>query len=106
MPTAPLNSGVRLKMISEETARQLLIDSCHSSSDSKQRILSELNSPEFVALLGRIAVDAQDRQGDAPMQAAYFLTVASPALIRPHETELLGILTTADGYSGSVAFGR
>jgi hypothetical protein len=53
--------------------------------------------------LVKIAVDADDRQGDAPMQAAYFLLQASPAHTRSHEKPLLALLSTADGYGGHVA---
>jgi hypothetical protein len=90
-------------MISEQLTRRLLIEACHSSEEAAQRILAELPSSEFVALLVQIAVDAGDYQGDAPMRAAYYLSLASPALMKPHESELLDLLSTADGYAGSVA---
>ena len=87
----------------EAETRQLLIDSCHSSLTAEDRILSQLTSPEFVSLLVVIAFDAADYQGDAPMQAAYYLSKASPTLVQPHETDLLTLLESADGYAGSVA---
>ena len=87
----------------EAETRQLLIDSCHSSVTAEERILCKLTSPEFVSLLVDIAVDAADYQGDAPMQAAYFLSKAPASLIQPHETALLALLDSADGYAGSVA---
>ncbi len=90
-------------MIAETETRQLLIDSCHSSVEAEQRILEELTSPEFISLLVSIAVDADDYQGDAPMTAAYYLSKTSPHLTKPHEAVLLSLLTTADGYAGSVA---
>ena len=90
-------------MIPEPLTRELLIDSCHSSVEAKRRIIAELGSQDFIRLLVRIAVDADDYEGDAPMQAAYFLSRASPALTKPYEAELLALLTTAEGYSGSVA---
>jgi hypothetical protein len=90
-------------MIPEAETRQLLIDSCHSSTEAEERILRELQSREFVSLLVDIAVDAADYQGDAPMQAAYFLSKAPPSLVQPHETALLALLESADGYAGSVA---
>ena len=90
-------------MIAEAEARQLLIDSCAVTSEAEHRILGELQSPEFVNLLVHIAVDADDYEGDAPMQAAYFLTKASPELTRTHESALLTLLHTAQGYAGSVA---
>jgi hypothetical protein len=90
-------------MIPESVVRALLIDSCHSSSEAVHRLTAELSSPEFVEQLVEIAVDADDQQGDAPMQAAYFLSQASPAHTRSHEKLLLALLSTADGYSGHVA---
>ncbi|MEN3111988.1 hypothetical protein ACFONG_19460 [Uliginosibacterium paludis] len=90
-------------MISEPEVRQLLIDSCAVTSEAERRILAELQSPEFITLLVHIAVDADDYEGDAPMQASYFLTKALPSLTRPHEAELLKLLHTAQGYAGSVA---
>ena len=90
-------------MIQESELRQLLIDSCAVTSEAENRILGELQSPDFIALLVLIAVDAEDYEGDAPMQAAYFLTKASPELSRLHEVELLKLLHTAQGYAGSVA---
>jgi hypothetical protein len=89
--------------IAEQTTRQLLIDSCHSSEAAERRILAELSSPAFVDLLVQIAVDADDYQGDAPMTAAYYRSLVSPALTKPHEPALLALLTAADGYSGSIA---
>jgi hypothetical protein len=89
--------------ISEQATRQLLIESCHSSVAAEQQILSELSTPAFVRLLVQIAVDADDFQGDAPMTAAYYLSLAEPELTKPHEPELLALLTIADGYSGSIA---
>jgi hypothetical protein len=95
-------------MMEESLARQLLIDSCYSSSEAEQRIRVELLLPEFVETLVRIAVDEDDYEGDAPMQAAYFLSEAPLFLIRPHESELLRLLTTADGYKCwvAIALGR
>lgn len=90
-------------MILEPEIRQLLIDSCHSSVEAEERILSELQSAQFLNLLVHIAIDADDYQGDAPMQAAYFLSKASPLLTHPHEAALLELLESADGYAGSVA---
>lgn len=90
-------------MILEAETRQLLIHSCHSSAEAEERILRELQSPEFVSLLVDIAVDMSDYQGDAPMQAAYFLSKAPLSLIQPHEIALLALLESADGYAGSVA---
>jgi hypothetical protein len=90
-------------MVPESAVRALLIESCHFSSAAVHRLTAELSSPEFVEQLVKIAVDADDRQGDAPMQAAYFLLQASPAHTRSHEKPLLALLSTADGYGGHVA---
>jgi hypothetical protein len=90
-------------MMPEPETRQLLIDSCHSSNMADSRILAELESPEFVSLLVRIAVDADDYGGDAPMQAAYYLSRVRSALLQPDEASLIDLLGTADGYAGFVA---
>lgn len=90
-------------MNSEAEIRLLLIDACHSSSAADARILEQLESPEFIAHLVRISVDADDHQGDAPMTAAAYLTMASPHYLAPYESELVSLLSTADGYAASVA---
>ena len=90
-------------MISETTLRQLLIDSCYSSIEADKQILEHLESPEFISLLVKITVDAEDYEGDAPMQATYYLSMASPELTHNHETELLALLPIAPGYSSGVA---
>jgi hypothetical protein len=90
-------------MITEHEARQLLIDSCHSSTEADAALLSKLASPEFVSLLVRIALDEEDYGGDAPMQAAYYLSQAPSENVRPFEPQLLALLTTANGYGGHVA---
>ena len=90
-------------MIPEETVRQLLIDSCHSSEVADKKLLGSLSSPEFVSLLVKIALDEDDYQGDAPMQAAYYLSQAPVEMLKPFEQKLLSLLTTANGYGGYVA---
>lgn len=90
-------------MTTESDTRKLLIEACHSSAAAEQRILGELHSAEFVGLLVRIAVDADDHQGDAPMTAAFYLSKASPNLTKEHEASLVSLLATADGYAGSIA---
>ena len=90
-------------MISEQVIRQLLIDSCHSSKEAESLILSNLASDEFIALLVRIAIDEDDFEGDAPMQAAYYLSKAAPELLQPFEPQLLSLLTSANGFGGHVA---
>lgn len=90
-------------MIDETKARQLLIDSCHSSAEAERCIAQELNSADFIDVLVRIAVDADDYQGDAPGATAHFLSQADSVLVKPHEDQLLVLLESADGYAGSVA---
>lgn len=93
----------RCIMIDETKARQLLIDSCHSSAEAEHCISQELNSAEFIGVLVRIAVDADDYQGDAPGAAAHFLSQAEPTLVKPYEYPLVALLESADGYAGSIA---
>ena len=90
-------------MIPEDRARQRLVDSCHSSREADQELRASLGSAEFIALLVEIAVDRDDHQGDAPMRAAYYLSQASPDLVRPFEGQLLELLRRAEGYGGHVA---
>lgn len=90
-------------MISEETTRQLLIESCHSSREADEKLLGHLSSSEFVSLLVKIALDEDDYQGDAPMQAAYYLSQAPVTLAKPFEKKLIGLLTAANGYGGHIA---
>ena len=90
-------------MMTETAVRQLLIDSCHSSTEADTTLLRNLTSPEFVALLVHIALDREDYGGDAPMQAAYYLSQTPIENIRPFEAQLLALLTTANGYGGHIA---
>lgn len=90
-------------MITEATVRRLLIDSCHSSERAGKAILDSLSSSEFVSLLVKIALDEDDYQGDAPMQAAYYLSQAPVELLLPFESQLLNLLPTANGYGGHIA---
>lgn len=90
-------------MNSEAEIRQLLVDACNSSDSAEAAVLEQLGSPEFIAHLVRISIDAADHQGDAPMTAFYYLTKANPHLTRPYELELVSLLGTADGYAASVA---
>jgi hypothetical protein len=79
----------------EKTARQLLIDSCYSSREAAEELLKNLASPAFVSLLVKIALDEDDHEGDAPMQAAYYLSKAPVDLTRPFESQLLRLLPVA-----------
>lgn len=92
-------------MMSEELLRQLLIDSCHSSKQADEELLKNLSSQEFVALLVKIALDEDDYEGDAPMQAAYFLSKAPVERTKPFENQVLRLLPVASdsGYGGHVA---
>lgn len=87
----------------EEKARLLLIDSCYSSKEADEELLKNLSSPEFVSLLVKIALDEDDYEGDAPMQAAYYLSKAPVDLTKPFEKQLFRLLPVASGYGGHVA---
>ncbi len=54
-------------------------------------------------MLVRIALDEEDCGGDAPMQAAYYLSKAPSENVRPFEPLLLALLNTANGYGGHIA---
>ncbi|CAM0999784.1 hypothetical protein EJMOOK_14070 [Rhodanobacter sp. Root179] len=90
-------------MYDEATIRKQLIASCHSSQEAKEYFLANLNDPELLSLLVKIALDAEDHGGDAPMQAAYFTSQFPNSLLVRYEPELFGLLTSANGYGGHVA---
>ena len=90
-------------MVDEAAIRQLLIDSCHSSSSADEFFRCHVDDAGLLALLVRIARDADDYQGDAPMQAAYWMSQYSADLLMPHEPALLEMLPIVDGYGGHVA---
>jgi hypothetical protein len=90
-------------MIDEAAIRQLLIDSCHSSAAAEKFFRCHLDDVELLALLVRIARDAEDYEGDAPMQAAYWMSQYPANLLMPHEAALLEMLPMVDGYGGHVA---
>lgn len=79
-------------MIGERCIRELLIASCHSSLKAQRFFESQLDSAELLDCLMRIAVDADDYGGDAPMQAARYISQFSPNLIEKHEEDLIAAL--------------
>jgi hypothetical protein len=83
-------------MIDEGHIRELLIESCHSSADANRFFKSHLNDAELLECLVNIAVDAEDYGGDAPMEAAYWVSEFPAALIKKHEKELIAVLSSAD----------
>jgi hypothetical protein len=88
---------------SEPRIRELLIASCHSSQAAKEYFRSRLGDAELLRLLVRIARDAEDYEGDAPMQAAYWASQYPTELLVPHEPALLEMLPIVNGYGGHVA---
>jgi hypothetical protein len=92
-----------LLMYDEANIRDQLIASCHSADDARLFFLSRLNEPELLFVLIKIALDAQDHGGDAPMQAAYFASQYPGSLLARYEPELYGLLTAAAGYGGHIA---
>jgi hypothetical protein len=85
-------------MKNETEIREALIDSCHSSKEAQSAIEECLSDTDFISLLVKIALDEEDYGGDAPMQAAFYLSKASPALTRQYEEVLIPLLTAAVGY--------
>ena len=90
-------------MIDESAIRELLIDSCHSSAAADNFFRCHLDDTELLALLVQIVRDADDYQGDAPMQAAYWMSQFRGDLLMLHEASLLEMLPIVDGYGGHVA---
>jgi hypothetical protein len=90
-------------MHSEAHIRDLLIKSCHASKDAQAFFESRRNDEELLALLIRIAKDAEDYEGDAPMQAAYYASQFPGSLLLPYEAELRAMLPIVNGYGGHIA---
>lgn len=90
-------------MYDEAAIRQKLIDSCHSSKEAVQFFVERLQDEGLLALLMKIAEDAEDHGGDAPMQAAHFAARYPGALLTPHEPTLFRLLTAGTGYAGHIA---
>ncbi|HZK79929.1 MAG TPA: hypothetical protein VFC46_02655 [Humisphaera sp.] len=90
-------------MVDEKEIRELLIASCHSSAAAIRFFRDHLEDQNLLRLLVHIAQDADDYEGDAPMQAAYWLSESSGAVLISHEPMLFEMLPLVDGYGGSVA---
>jgi hypothetical protein len=92
-------------MADHTAIRELLIQSCHSSNAADVQLTSQIGDAAFIADLANIARDRDDFGGDAPMQAAYYLSQASPELLLPHATKLLETVPVADdcGYLGHLS---
>lgn len=90
-------------MKDEVAIRSLLIDSCHASKEATRFFDSQLSDPDLLALLIRIAEDEDDHQGDAPLQAAYYVSQFPSSLLVQHEVALIRILPQANGYGGHIA---
>ena len=90
-------------MYYEDHIRKLLIDSCHSSVEAQQFFRSRLDDSKMLLLLLRIAKDDEDYGGDAPMQAAYYLSQFSASMLVPHAHELLAKLPVTDGFASHIA---
>ncbi|MEM8734967.1 MAG: hypothetical protein AAGG44_12125 [Planctomycetota bacterium] len=92
-------------MAGHTAIRELLIQSCHSSDVADEKLTSQLGDAAFIADLVEIARDRDGFGGDAPMQAAYYLSQAAPELLVPHAKTLLEAVTVADdgGYMGHLS---
>ena len=90
-------------MYDEVDIRAKLVDSCHSSKEARDFFLARLADPQLLALLMKIAEDAEEWGGDAPMQAAHFASQFPGGLLSPYEPKLLNLLATVNGYSGHIA---
>jgi hypothetical protein len=90
-------------MLDEARIRDMLIDSCHSSADADAYFRAHLGDADLLALFVKIARDEDGHLGDAPMQAAYWVSKFPPVLLLPHEPALVEMLSIVDGYGGHVA---
>jgi hypothetical protein len=89
----------------ENELRHLLIETCHSSDQARAYFEARLADEGMLRTLVRIAVDAEGYLGDAPMQAAFWISRYPAALIAPHERAILDAIPTAEegGYAGHFA---
>ena len=62
-----------------------------------------MTDTELLQLLVRIARDTEGFEGDAPVEAAYWMSQYSPELLLPHEPAMLEMLPIVNGYGGHVA---
>ena len=90
-------------MTPEQQIRDLLIDSCHSVIEAERYFLDRIDDPELLRLLFTIARDEHGHLGDAPMQAAYFISQHPSDMLAPYESDLMAMLPKVDGYAGHVA---
>jgi hypothetical protein len=90
-------------MIDERRIREMLIESCHTSAKARQFFESRLRDAELLNCLVEIAVDTSDFGGDAPMEAAHYLSRFPAEMIEKHENKLIAALPLVSGYGGAIA---
>ena len=90
-------------MIDEQYIREKLIQACHSSKQARQYFESRLDDVPLLNCLVKIAVDAEDYGGDAPMEAAYYFSRYPSNLIEKHDKDLIAALPRVNGYGGAIA---
>jgi NaMN:DMB phosphoribosyltransferase len=84
--------------------RELLILSCHSCAEAASCFLQHGQDPELLARLVKIAIDEDDHQGDAPMEAAYLVERYPAAMMPAHAAALLrGFPVLEAGYNDALA---
>ena len=87
----------------ESNLRKVLIESCHSSEEADKYMMSILNSEDIVEQLVNIALDKNEIGGDAPMQAAYYLSQSAPMSLFSYEKILIELLQDSKPYNGHIA---
>jgi hypothetical protein len=90
-------------MFKQEKICELLVASCHSDVEARSFFESNISNPDLVALLYNIARDDKSVGGDAPMQAAYYLSKCPRQLLSLYQDGLMEILPLVDGYGGHIA---
>jgi len=88
-------------MFDETDIREKLIASCHSSVEAQAFFKAHLEDAELLKMLVSIAQD--DRGGDAPMQAAYWVSEYPSHLLQPYEPVFYQLLPLADWAFGHIA---
>ncbi len=92
-------------ILNESEIRNLLIDTCLISrkKNADLKLMEYMKDRSMCELLVKIAKDEDDYQGDAPMQAAYYLRFIDSDLLKKFENELIEMFEYVDGYQGHIA---
>lgn len=80
------------KVFDPELIRSLLIETCYSNEEATSFFDQRLNDQNLLDLLVKIALDEDDRGGDAPMAAGDFIYKFPSERLKEYETQFISIL--------------